>query len=315
MHIPILTEKNIFETLSTRNHSSEYYALYSSWFGGIVKNPYLMLVPIDDHMVHRGDGVFEAIKAVERSVYLLEKHLQRLFYSAEKIGLVSAFTPQDIKNLILETLRVADQDNAIIRVFLSRGPGSFSVNPYDSIAAQLYIVVAKLHEPSQEQCTQGVRIGQSEIPSKSAWMAQIKSCNYLQNVLMKKEAVDRHLDFVVGIDPEGYVTESATENIMIVDQSDTLIHPRFDYILKGTTMMRVCELAREMGMRTQERSFTRQDLLSAREVMITGTTWNVLPVVEFEKQKIGDGAPGPIAKQLKTLLIQDMKSKICGEGY
>jgi branched-subunit amino acid aminotransferase/4-amino-4-deoxychorismate lyase len=317
MIIQQLTEKQIFDRLNapSKPYSEIYYAFYSSWFGGILKNPMLMLLPIDDHMVHRGDGVFEAMKAINRSVYLMDEHLKRLFISADKIALACPFTIDEVKEIILETLRAANQEEVMIRVFLSRGPGSFSVNPYDSSQAQLYVVITELSTPSPEKYEHGVVIGQSDIPCKSSLMAQIKSCNYLPNVLMKKEAVDRKLDFVIGIDEQGNFTESATENMMIVDKNGVIVHPPLDTILKGTTMIRACELAREIGMTTAIGSISIEDMRSAREVIIVGTSLNVLPVIKFENFSIGHEVPGPIAKKLNQLMLLDISQGKRGVSF
>jgi len=310
MTIPILDDTKAFENLTAQKNRffSDYYAFYSSWLGGISKNPHLMLLPLDDHMVHRGDGIFEAVKAVSRSVYLFDEHLQRLFRSADKIALKSRFTLDEVKEITLETLRAANQPDVVIRIFLSRGPGSFSVDPYDPIGSQLYIAITQLRPPTAEQYAKGVITGKSHIPAKPAWLAQIKSCNYLPNVLMKKEAVDRKLDFVIAMDEQGHLTESATENIMIVDQQGTLAYPALDQILQGTMMIRACELARANGMIAVARDISIADLQAAREVMVTGTSLNILPVVEFEGQKIADGKPGPIAKKLQALMLNDIKT-------
>lgn len=317
MLIPIFSGQHAFEKLQAKeNHFfSEYYAFYSSWLGGIVTDPTMMLIPIDDHMVHRGDGVFECMKAVDRSVYLMEEHLQRLFISAERIGLISPFSMARLREIILETLRTAAQDNACIRVFLSRGPGDFTANPYDPIEAQIYIIISQLKPPANVKYQQGLVIGQSSVEVKSAWMAQVKSCNYLPNVLMKKEAVDRGIDFVIGIDSQGNITESATENIIIVDESGTIVYPILDNILKGTTMLRACELARECGIATEMRAISIEDLIHAREVMITGTTLNILPVVKFENHTIGHGYPGEVAKKLQSLMLADIKMGCCGVSF
>jgi 4-amino-4-deoxychorismate lyase len=315
--IPILDESQIVKAIAKKENPffDDYFAFYSSWLGGIIKDPRMMMLPIDDHMVHRGDGIFEALKAEGRAVYLMDEHLQRLFDSAKRISLQSPYDAQTLKNIILETLRVADREDAAIRIFLSRGPGNFSVNPYDAIEAQFYVVIHRLCPPTAEKYSHGVTIGKSAIPTKPSWMAQVKSCNYLPNVLMKKEAVDRKLDFVIGIDSDGHITESATENIMIVDTNGTLVHPNFDYILRGTTMVRTCELAQENGFKTLAKSMTVDDLLAAKEVMITGTSLNVLPVVEYESKKIADGKPGPMAQQLNGLMKEDIKRGPKRTGY
>jgi branched-chain amino acid aminotransferase len=210
--------------------------------------------------------------------------------------------------VIIETLKVANRDDAIIRVFLSRGPGNFSVNPYDSVKSQFYVAITRLNSPAPEKYEQGVVIGKSSIPMKDSWMAQVKSCNYLPNVMMRKEAVDRNLDFVVGVDEEGFVTEGPTENIMIVDAKEHLVHPGFDNILKGTTMTRVCELARTNGIKAESRSFSLKELQTAQEIMMCGTTLDVLPVREFEGQKIGNGKPGPISIKLRELIREDLRA-------
>lgn len=317
MTISILDEKQLVEKLNQQQNPffEDYYAFYSSWFGGIIKNPKFMLLPIDDHMVHRGDGVFEAIKVINRSVYLLDEHLQRLFDSAEKIALPPLYTVSEMKQVILETLRVANQSEALIRLFLSRGPGNFSVNPYDSLGSQLYVVITKLKLLAAEKYAHGVLIGKSNLPAKASWLAQIKSCNYLQNVLMKKEAVDRKLDFVIGVDEHGYITEGATENIVIVDQDNMILHPSLNYILKGTMMVRACELAQENGIKVAARSISIDDLLSAKEVMMLGTTLNVLSVVKFEAHRIGNGRPGPMAKLMEQLLQRDISNAVRGTTF
>lgn len=313
MTIPIIDQNDLLQRLQQVKNPffEEYYAFYSSWLGGIVKDPSMMFVPIDDHMVHRGDGVFEVMKAVDGAIYLMEEHLQRLFQSAASIALQTPYEIATIKEIVIATLQAANQPSALIRIFLSRGPGDFSVNPYDPVSSQLYVVITKLKAPKVEKYLEGVKIGKSLYPAKPSWMAKIKSCNYLPNVLMKKEAVDRHLDFVIATDVEGNFTESATENILIVDQSGTLIHPGLDSILKGTTMIRTCELAEQNNIPTQIRPISITDLTTASEVLITGTSLNVLPVIKFEETVIGTGKPGPIAKQLNELMLADITSGPC----
>ncbi len=308
MTIPIIDKTNFIQQIQLQKNPffKEYFAFYSSWSGGITTDPDLMLLPMDDHMVHRGDGIFEGIKAVNRSIYLLQEHLERLFDSARKISLNLPFDRNHVQHILIETLRVANKNNAMIRIFISRGPGNFSVNPYDSIQPQLYVMIHSLKEPSIEKYQNGIVIGQSKIPIKSSWMNQVKSCNYLPNVLMKKEAVDRGIDFVIGIDSDGLITEGPTENIMIVDSHENIIQPPCNNILKGLTMTRVCELARENGMKTEIKSISFDDLKSAREILITGTSLNVLPVVKFDDLTIGDGKPGRIAKKLNEFMLADI---------
>lgn len=299
------------ETLRRPFHGT-YHAMYSSVYGGIVTDPRLMMIPIDDHMVHRGDGVFEALKAVDGNIYNLAAHLDRLVNSARGIALELPMELPALERLIVETARVAGQPTCMIRIYVSRGPGGFGVNPYECPASQLYIVITALGEPFMTLHPGGARLCTSGIPAKSADMAQIKNCNYAPNVLMKKEAVDRAIDFSMGFDERGFLTEGATENMGIVSHDNRLLFPNLDRILTGTTMLRVMALAQSLvadgtlafsGLA----DITLQDIQAARELIIAGTTLNVVAGVEFDGQSIGSGQPGPIYRRLAALLEADIR--------
>lgn len=310
MTLKVLTTAEILENLQVQKNPAHqgYFAFYSSWYGGITRDPRWMMVPADDHQVHRGDGVFEAMKALDRKVFLLDSHLDRMEKSAARIGLKLPFPKTEVKEIVLKTLQVSDQFEAVIRLFVSRGPGSYSPNPYDSVGSQLYIAVTELKAPTVSKFEHGVRIGFSSVPVKDSWMAQVKSCNYLPNVMMKKESVDRNLEFCIGVDSKGFVAEGPTENLVIVDQNEVLVHPVLENILFGTTMKKVFQLAEANGIKTAVRSIAKEEVGQAREVMMMGTTIDVLPVVEVEGRPVQDGKPGAIAKKLLSLLQQEMKT-------
>ncbi len=310
MSRPVLAAEDVFKRILAQDlgNSSSYKAAYISWWGGIVTDPRLMLIPLDDHMVHRGDGVFEAVKAVQGKPYLLEEHLERLKRSAEKISLSLPESTQEIKKLVLQTLQVSKLESAILRLFVSRGTGSFSPNPYDSKGAGLAIIATELRPLASEKYSKGVRIGRSQVAPKSSFWAQIKSCNYLPNVLMKKESVDRGLDFTVGFNEKGYVTESSTENIIWIDEKGRLCQPHLEQILKGCTMTRVMELAQQNSVcEVACIDLTEENLLRAQEVMMVGTTLDVLPVTQYENHRIAEGKVGPFAQKLLKLLLEDQK--------
>jgi branched-chain amino acid aminotransferase len=313
--IPVLSSMEILKKLNEHAYPQQasYFAMYSTWFGGITTEPGAMVVPIDDHLVHRGDGVFEAMKSVGEKIFLLEDHLDRLEISSKAIGLAWPFPREKLTAVIRETLAISKAPRALIRLFMSRGPGGFTTNPYDSVGTQLYCVITEFKAVVEAKYQTGVRTGRSQVPAKQDWFATIKSCNYLPNVLMKKEAVDRGLDFTFGFGVQDHLTEGSTENVVIVDKDGLLVRPRLQQILRGTTMMRALHLAEAMvrGGRLAgivDRDISEADLFSAREVMMIGTTLDVLPVTEYEGQKIGGGTPGPVATELRRLLINDMNS-------
>jgi len=310
--IPLLSSEDILKKLALYSYEQKktYLAMYSSWFGGITKDPSLMLVPVDDHVVHRGDGVFEAMKVVQGKVFLMNEHLDRLEYSSSQLGIQWPFPRQALVDIIHETVKVANAPEALVRLYFSRGPGGFAANPYESIGTQVYLVVTAFKAMSEAKYSEGAAIGRSQVPPKEPWFATIKSCNYLQNVLMKKEAVDRGMDFTIGFDPDGVVTESSTENLVILNAQNELVRPRLRQILKGTTMMRTLHLAQDLIPQgvvkaVIEKDLSEADLRAAKEIMMVGTTLDVLPVTSFEGQKIGDGKVGFVAQTLRRILRED----------
>ncbi len=307
-----LNDQEVWAQLS--NHqpatASSYRAFYSSVLCGITTNANFMLIPMDDHMVHRGDGIFEAIKVVDQRIYLLQAHLDRLFKSAEKIDLKIPFKINEIQEIIKETLRVSKLHQALIRVFVSRGPGGFSINPHECPASQLYIVVTEFKPPTVHQYQAGVTAGSSLIPAKLGWMAQVKSCNYLPNVMMKLESLKKGWDYSIGFDDQGYLCEGPTENLAIISAQGQFIYPEFNNCLRGTTLCRLVELIEQHQIcTTRQQQILQTDLLSAQEVFMIGTTLDVLSVVEWNGKKIGPaagaGVPGPKSQILRLLLQQD----------
>ena len=291
----------------------KYLAMYSSVFGGIVTDPALMLVPIDDHMVHRGDGIFEAFKAVNGNIYNLKGHLERLERSTSAISLELPLSLDDITDIVLETVRTGQDKDCYVRIYVSRGCGGFSVSPFECPEPHLYVMVTKGVRPFMERHPEGARVGASAIPVKPPPFATIKSCNYLPNVLMKLESELAGLDFMVAFDPHGFVAECATENFGIVTQDHALLFPRLSGILRGTTMVRVVELAQallETGELTSVSftDITKDEIFTAAELLIVGTTPNVTMVCEFDGKIVNEGKPGPIFSRLSALLDQDMAS-------
>lgn len=295
---------------SRRPFHADMHALYSSEYGGIITEPLFMTVPIDDHLVHRGDGVFETLKCMNGNVYCFYEHLDRLFRSAEKIALKVNGSREQVGRLILDTIRISNRRDCLIRVLVSRGPGSMGINPYDCPISNLYILIHRLPPPFMTSHPGGASVITSNIPVKAGIFATIKTCNYLPNALLKKEAVDRKADFSINFDEDGFLAEGATENVGIVSREGMLVTPGPDRILSGTTMNRIMDLASEgvsagwlAGKKTAR--ISRNDLISAREILIFGTTTDVTAVVSLDGQPVMSGQPGPVFKQLSRLLLTE----------
>ena len=290
-----------------------YYAMYSSWWDAITVDPNLMVVPVDDHMVHRGDGLFETFKCVDGAVYNLEAHLDRLEGGAKAIALDLPWSRADVRGLVGEVLRAGGRRDALVRIFASRGPGGHSANPYECPRPLLLVLAIRLPPAFMDAHPEGAKVGVSSVPNKDGFFARVKSVNYLPNVLMKKQAVDAGVDFMLGFDSNGHMTELPTENFGIVTADRVLRVPKPEHILLGTTMLRVLDLAREQlvpagilaGVAAAD--VPRAEVEKASEMLVFGTTPNVTAVTEFAGRPVGDGKPGPVWRELSRAFEADMK--------
>ncbi len=294
-------------------YHANYYAMYASLWDAITTEPNLMMVPIDDHMVHRGDGLFETCKCLDGSIYNLDAHLARLEGGAKTIALQMPWSRADIRKIVGEVLRAGGKRDALVRIFVSRGPGGHSANPYECPRPLLWVLSIRLAEPFMELHPQGAKVGVSGVPAKEGFFAQVKSVNYLPNVLMKKQAVDAGVDFMLGFDRNGHMTELPTENFGIVTADRVLRVPRPDHILAGTTMRRVLALAREKLVPAgvlagvEEADVPRAEVERAAEMLVFGTTPHVTAATEFAGRPVGAGKPGPVWRELSRVFEEDLR--------
>jgi branched-chain amino acid aminotransferase len=157
---------------------------------------------------------------------------------------------------------------------------------------------------------EGARLITSTLPVKPGLLATIKSCNYLPNALLKKEAIDRGAHFAVTFDENGFLAEGATENIGLVTPDRVLAVPRPGRVLPGTTLHRALDLAQDLVARRDltaiaERDLSPNALRHATEILIFGTTTNVTSVTRLDDTPVGPGTPGPIATALNQLLVTE----------
>jgi len=289
-----------------------YWAFYSSQLGGIVTDPALMVLPFDDHMVHRGHGVFDTAAIADGKIYDLEAHLDRFVRSAGLSKLRLPCPREEMRDIIVRTAAASGKRDGSIRYWISSGPGSLGLPPAAGAEAGFFVMVfAGLSYPATWN-TDGLRVMTTTYPIKPPLYAITKSTNYLPNILMQMEAQEAGLDNGVFVDDAGNVGESSNMNVAFVGQDGVLQHPKFDHILSGCTSLRLLELARgQVGglLRGVEvRDIPVAEARAAREMLLIGSSVKVAPIVEWDGKPIGDGKPGPISKALRELLDQDMRS-------
>jgi len=289
-----------------------YWAFYSSQLGGIVTDPALMVIPFDDHMVHRGHGVFDTAAIVEGKIYDLEAHLDRFVRSA-RTSKLSVPTREEMRDIIVRTAAVSGKRDGSIRYWASSGPGSLGLAPAAGAEPGFFVMIfAGLSYP-ETWYTEGLRVMTTTYPIKPPLYAVTKSTNYLPNVLMQMEAQQSGLDNGVFVDEAGNVGESSNMNVAFVTGDGILKHPTFDHILSGCTSLRLLELAAALRARKLIRDVRVCDIpvaeaRAAREMMLFGSSVKVAPVVEWDRKPVGDGKPGPVARALRELLEQDMRA-------
>lgn len=278
-------------------------AFYRGDWNAITTDPNWMTVPADDHLVHRGDGVFETLLCEAGAVYNLQAHLHRLRISAAAIHLEVPWSDSDLRDRICDTFRASERERALARVLVGRGPGGFSVDPAESRGPSLYIAVYEAPPPFMQTHPEGARLITSTVPPKSGGLAQVKTCNYLPNALAKREASMQDAHFAVGVDADGYVTESATENLAVLRDRDTLQIPPALHHLAGTTLARVAGLWKDQGGRILEEPLRPQELFEVQEVWIVGTTAYVTQAVSLDRQPL---PTGPAAAEWEQRLMRDI---------
>ncbi|XP_074338067.1 D-amino-acid transaminase, chloroplastic isoform X2 [Apium graveolens] len=288
----------------------QYKAMYSSCFGGITTDPAAMVIPMDDHMVHRGHGVFDTAAIVNGCLYELDQHLDRFLNSAKMAKIKLPFDKGSIRKILVQTVSASKCRRGSLRYWLSSGPGDFQLSPAGCCHSALYAIVIEDKSPSDYS---GVKVVTSSIPIKPPQFATVKSVNYLPNVLSKMEAEENGGYAAIWLDAEGFIAEGPNMNVAFVTKEKELLMPRFDKILSGCTAKRVLVLAGDLvkegglsGIRVE--NVTVNEGKNAAEMMLIGSGVLVRSVLQWDEQVIGDGREGPVSKALLGLVLQDLKS-------
>jgi branched-chain amino acid aminotransferase len=252
-----------------------------------------------DHGFLYGDGVFEGIRAYNGRVFRLREHLDRLYDSARAIDLIIPVTKEEMSEIILETLRKNKLKNGYIRPIVTRGVGDLGLDPRKCPKPSIFVIAVEwgamygdLYEKGLNAITVSVRRNPAE-----ALPPNVKSLNYLNNILGKIEANYKGGDEAIFFDTNGYLSEGSGDNIFVVKNGAIYTPPTLNN-LRGITRAVVIELARSLGISLFEQDLGYYDLYAADEVFVTGTAAEVAPIVLIDGRSIGSGKPGPVTRQL-----------------
>jgi len=257
-------------------------------------------VSVFDHGLLYGDGVFEGIRSYNGRVFMLGEHIARLFRSAKAIDLKIPMTQAGLAKAVVRTCLANRTLNGYIRLVVTRGVGSLGLNPYSCVKPQIIIIAGNIQLYPKKHYDDGlsiVTVGTLRNHTESL-NPQIKSLNYLNNVLAKIEAINSGCMEAVMLNPQGFVAEATGDNIFVVRGNSLLTPPSWCGTLEGITRNTVMDLAIEAGLAVREEVLTRYDLYTADEVFLTGTAAEVIPVVKIDRRSIGSGKPGAVTRQL-----------------
>lgn len=258
------------------------------------------MISVYDHGFLYGDGVFEGIRVYSGNIFKLTEHIKRLYESAHSIMLHIPFSKEDLTEVIAETIRKNQLQDAYIRVVVSRGVGNLGLDPGNCAKSRLIVIAEALTLFPKELYIRGLKVG--SVPSRrnrpDVLSPQIKSLNYLNNILVRLEANQAGFDEAIMLNDQGYVTEGSADNIFIIKDGIIKTPPVYLGALEGITRNAIMELAERNGYTVMETPFTRHDVYIADEVFLTGTAVEVISVVEVDGRQVNDGKPGKVTNHL-----------------
>ncbi|GGC79920.1 branched chain amino acid aminotransferase [Thalassobacillus devorans] len=258
------------------------------------------VVSVYDHGFLYGDGVFEGIRVYSGNIFKLDEHLDRLYDSAKSIMLNIPYTKEEFQNIIVETVRKNQLETAYIRVVVSRGPGDLGLDPNKCSEPRIVVIAEALALFPKELYERGVRLASvaSRRNRADVLPPQVKSLNYLNNILVKMEANQAGVDEALMLNDQGYVTEGSADNVFIVKKGVIKTPPVYLGALEGITRNTIIELAKNLGYEMREEPFTRHDVYVADEVFLTGTAAEVIAVNEVDSRVINNRKPGKVTNHL-----------------
>ena len=258
-------------------------------------------VSVFDHGLLYGDGVFEGIRVYGACIFELAAHIRRLFESARAIRLTMPMTKEELTDAVEVTVAANAIVDGYIRLVVTRGIGSLGLNPFACKGACLIIIADKIQLYPEDLYETGMKLI-SAVTVRNHPLSlppQVKSLNYLNNILAKIEALDRNVPEAVMYNHEGYVAEATGDNVFMVRNNIVHTPPAEAGGLEGITRGVVIRLARQAGLEVVEKNLTRHDLYVCDELFLTGTAAEVIGAVEIDGRVIGDGKPGPITRLLR----------------
>lgn len=259
-------------------------------------------ISVFDHGLLYGDGVFEGIRFYNGRVFRLEQHIRRLYDSAKSILLTIPIPPEEMLKATVETVRANGLRDGYIRLVITRGVGELGLSPYKCPKASVIIIAAaiKLYPESAYENGLTMATVATRRPRHDMLSSQVKSLNYLNNVMAKVEAIQAGAEEGLMLNDAGLVAECTGDNIFVVRDGAITTPPLSAGALDGITRHVVFDVAAELSIPIAERDLTRHDIFVCDECFLTGTAAEVIAAVKLDQRILGDGKPGPVTQRVIT---------------
>jgi branched-chain amino acid aminotransferase len=269
-------------------------------------------VSVFDHGLLYGDGCFEGIRAYKGEVFKLKEHIDRMFNAARAIELVIPYTKQELVDIVLETCRKNGIADGYIRLVVTRGVGDLGLSPLKCPKPTVFCIAATIALYPSEFYEKGLKLITSTYRRNKATIIdpQIKSLNYLNNILARAQADRMGAPEALMLTEDGLVAECTGDNIFIVTDGEIWTSPIHLGILDGVTRSSVIEIAQEAGYTVREKAFTLYNVYSADECFLTGTAAEIIAVTEVDGRIIGKGTAGRITMNL----LDEFQDYVKGKG-
>ncbi len=265
-------------------------------------------VSVFDHGFLYGDGVYETLRVYQERVFLLERHLERLRQSCERIGLDLPMKDEEWLPILGELLERNGFDDAGLRITETRGEGEIGIDPRLCAHPTVVVMAKPVVTYTEQQREEGMslHLGSARRNPELAQSPQIKAISFLNNILAKQEAIQVGADDALMLNLDDIVAECTTSNIFFVKNERVFTPARECGILKGITRDVVLELAAEQGLSVEEGRYSTEQLLQADECFITNTGIEIMAVSRVGDCQIGQGRRGPLTENLQEAFLANL---------
>lgn len=295
---PILRDRPILQPTSIPSRKNDM-ASPQIWINGELFDKSEAKISVYDHGLLYGDGVFEGIRIYSGRIFKCKEHVDRIYDSARSIALDIPISKEEMTRAMEECVRVNEKVDGYIRLIVTRGVGNLGLDPRKCVPNVIVIVDdIRLYPPEFYDNGLEIITAATIRNHPAALNPQVKSLNYLNNIMAKVEAIRAGCVEALMMNHKGEVAECTGDNVFIVKDGVIRTTPPDACILEGVTRSVVIELAKQAKIPLEIRTLTRHDIFVADELFLSGTAAELIPVVKCDGRQIGTGKPGPVYRQL-----------------